>query len=175
MPVCRLLPHTWCSCVLVGCRCRSSLRSCHHSSACSRTCCAAQHNLGRDLLLHQGDAQTQSGADMGLYAAPVLSAVGMGGSISPQAVPLIPMGPLHSHTMKASTSSHHCYYISTPVLSMNKHLLGKNRISVALGLSTLDCSHRHCQSINAHSEDITMIPTCSPVWSALCQATALNV
>lgn len=37
---------------------------------------------------------------------------------------------------------------------MNKQLLGKCRNSVALGLSTPDCSHWHCQSTNAHTEDI---------------------
>lgn len=177
----RLLPHVCGSCLLAGCRCCSSLSSHHHSSVCPQMCCAIQCSVGgrrslrRDLVVCQGDAQTQSGTDVELYSAPVLSAVGTGGSISPQAVPVILMGPLLLHTMKASTSSHHCYYISTLILSMNKQLLGKNRISVAPGLATLDCSLRHCQSINAHGEDITTISTCSPVWSALCQATALNM
>lgn len=49
-------------------------------------------SLPRDLLLCQGDAQAQNGADVGLFSAPVLSAMGKGGSISPQAVPVIPMG-----------------------------------------------------------------------------------
>lgn len=89
-------------------------------------------------------AQTQSWADVGLYSPPVLSAVGQEGvSTSPQAVPLTPMGLLLC-TMKASTSSHHFYYISIPILSMNKEPLDKNRISDALELSMLDCSHQHC-------------------------------
>lgn len=108
---CAVLQHASCSRLLARCRCRGSLSSHHHSSACPQTLCSAQSSLGgrwslpRDLLLCQGNTQTQSGADVGLCSVPVLSDVGTGGSISPQAVPVISMGLLLLHTMKASTSS----------------------------------------------------------------------
>lgn len=67
--------------------------------------------------------ETQSGqmwGRPGALVSPALSALGAGRSTSPQAVPLITMEPPFSLTMKASTSSYHCYFISTPILGMNK-------------------------------------------------------
>jgi len=99
----------------------------------------------------------------GVYSAPVLSAVGMGGSVSPQAVPVVPMGPLLLHAIKASTSSHHCYYISTHLMSIKKQLLGKKHYLSCSGALNTVCNHGHCKRINARNKDVGTIPICSPV------------
>lgn len=79
------------------------------------------------------------GADVGLYPAPVLSALGAGRSIRPRAVPLIPMEPLLSHAMETSTSSHHCYFHTHS--GYEQAVPEKISISVALGSLRYDCSH----------------------------------
>lgn len=119
----RLLLRACCSWLLVGCRGCSHLSSCHHCLARPWMCCTVQCSLGvrwslpRDVLLCQVDAQTQSGADVGLYSAPVLSAMGQEGvSTSPQAVPLILIGPWDPHPHGTPLAHNECINNFPPFL-----------------------------------------------------------
>lgn len=94
--------------------------------------------------------ETQSGQTWGRHGAflsPVLSALGAGKSISPQAVPLITMEPLLSHTMETSTSSHHCCFISTPILGMNKQCQTKLASRLFWGSRHLTAVINMCKAV----------------------------